>query len=131
MLISTDTNEQLIAGRLPDGYLLENGIFRFPAGYWESYFVNGKEYNVEGNRSLEEQKELIGKDLLQEGFTKEDTEEFIAKIETKEGRPMLLTLETSNTWLRYHPEFEQEALHLIEEIQSEVRAELGREMKRG
>jgi hypothetical protein len=123
IIIQTDKNDQKIAGRLPSEYLLENGLFRFPAGYWESYFVNGREYNVEGNRSLKEQQELITKDLSEEGFTKEEIEEFILEIETREGRPMLLTLETSNKWLRYHPEFEKEALRLLGKIKNEIQGE--------
>jgi hypothetical protein len=134
MLISIDANEPLVAGHLPEDYLLDNGVFRFPAGYWESYFVNGKEYNAEGNRSLEEQKELIAKDLTEEGFTNAEIKEFITEIETREGRPMVLTPEASNKWLSYHPEFEKEALRLLgeikNEIQSETKSEFGRQMKK-
>lgn len=134
ILISIDANERLVAGHLPDDYLLDNGMFRFPAGYWESYFVNGKEYNAEGDRTIEEQKELIAKDLSEEGFSKEEVEEFITEIETREGRPMLLTPDASNKWLKYHREFEQEALRLLVEIknetQSEARTKFGREMKK-
>lgn len=116
IIIQTDEDDRKIASRLPSEYLFENGLFRFPAGYWESYFVNGKEYNVEGNRTLKEQQNLIAKDLSEEGFAKEEIEEFISGIETHEERPMLLTPETSNKWLRYHPEFEKEALRLLGEI---------------
>jgi hypothetical protein len=134
ILVSIDVNERLVANRLPEEYWLDNGTFRFPAGYLASYFVNGKEYNADGNRTLEEQRELIAKDLEEEGFDREEAEEFIAKIETREGRQMLLTLEASNKWLKYHPEFEKEALRLLceikSELQSEKKTEFGREMKR-
>ncbi len=70
IVISVDANEYLIDKRLPEGYILSNGLFRFPAGYWENYFVNGKMYNPEGDRSLDEQRELIARDLSEEGFTK-------------------------------------------------------------
>jgi len=131
MLVSIDVNEPLVANRLPEGYLLDNGKFRFPAGYWESYFVNGKEYNVDGNRTLDEQRDLIAKDLLEEGFSKEEVEEFIAGIETREGRPMLLTPEASDKWLKYHPEFETVALRLLGEIKKEIQSETGMEIRGG
>lgn len=111
--------------------MLDNGKFRFPAGYWESYFVNGKEYNAEGNRTPDDQRELITKDLTEEGFSQEEAEEFTAEIETKEGRPMLLTSEASNKWLRYHPEFETEALRLLGEIKKGIQSETTREIKGG
>lgn len=127
--ISLDISESLVASRLPEGYLLENGIFRFPAGYWESYFVDGKEYNVEGNRTIEEQRDLIANDLAKEGFTREEIDEFIAGIETREERPMILTLEASSKWLKYHPEFEAEALSLLVEIKKEVQGETSKEIR--
>jgi hypothetical protein len=111
--------------------LLDNGKFRFPAGYWESYFVNGKEYNTEGNRTIEEQQELIAKDLADEGFTQEEINEFMAEIETKEGRPMLLTPEASNKWLKYHPELETEVLRLLGEIKNKIKSETRTELRRG
>jgi len=129
MLVSIDANERQVSGHLPNEYSLDNGQFRFPAGYWESYFVNGKEYNTEGNRSLEKQKEFIAKDLTEEGFTNEEIEEFITEIETREGRIMLLTSEASNKWLRYHPELEKEALCLLGEIKNELQNETKREFK--
>ena len=131
MLVSIDANERQVSTRLPDDFLLDNGKFRFPAGFWESYFVNGKEYNTEGDRTLDEQKELIAKDLTEEGFTSEEIEEFVTEIETREGWPMLLTPESSNKWLRYHPEFEQEALRLLGEIKNEIQGETKRENRGG
>jgi len=131
ILISLDVNEPLVADRLPEGYLLDNGKFRFPAGYWESYCANGKEYNAEGNRTLDEQRELIAKDLSEEGFSTEEAEKFMVEIETREGRPMLLTPESSNKWLKYHPEFETEALCLLGEIKNELQSELKTELGRG
>jgi len=134
ILVSTNSSERQIADRLPDEYLFENGQFRFPAGYWESYFVNGKEYNAEGNRSLEEQKELITKDLSADGFTSKEVDEFVAGIEIKEGRPVLLTFEASNKWLRCHPEIEKEALRFLDKIKSKIQSEteikVGRGMKK-
>ena len=42
---------------LPTGYLYDgDGKFRFPAGYQESYVVDGKDYNFDSEKSLEEQK---------------------------------------------------------------------------
>lgn len=131
IMISLDTSETLAASRLPEGYFLDNGIFRFPAGYWESYFVNGKEYNADGNRTTAEQQELITKDLTEEGFGPKEIEEFIAEIETKEGLQMSLTPDASNSWLKYHPEFETEALHLLSEIKKEVQNEAGRDFRGG
>lgn len=130
ILVSIDADERLVSSRLPEGYLLDNGTFRFPAGYWESYFVNGKEYNVEGDRTSEEQRERIAKDLSEEGFGQEEIREFIEEIETREDRPMLLSLDASNKWLGYHPEFEREALRLLREIKNEASKELVRGMKK-
>jgi len=129
IMIATNANEYLIDKHLPEGYLLNNGVFRFPAGYWESYFVNGKEYNAEGNRSLDEQHELIVKDLTNEGFDQEEIQELMEEIETQEGRQMLLTLDASNKWLRYHPEFEKNALHLLGEVKNEVQSETKNEIR--
>ena len=130
-LISINLSEPLVASRLPEEYLLDNGRFRFPAGYWESYFVNGKEYNVEGNRTVEEQRELIAKDLAGEDFSQDEIDEFITDIETEEGRPMLLTPEASNKWLKYHPEYEREAFQLLKEIINELRSEIKTEPGHG
>lgn len=134
MLITLDVNERTVDGRLPDGYSLDDGIFRFPAGYWESYFVNGKEYNIDGDRTREKQEELITKDLTEKGFSKKEIDEYIAEIGTEEGESMSLASDASNKWLQFHPEFRQEALRLIgeikKEIQSEVKTELGRNIKR-
>ena len=68
MMIAIDKDERGVAERLPEFFLLANGVYRFSAGVWESYFVNGKEYNVDGNRSLAEQRQLILQDLSAEGF---------------------------------------------------------------
>ncbi len=93
--------------------------------------MNGKEYNTEGNRTLDEQRELIAKDLSEENFSTKEVEEYIAEIETREGRPMLLTPEASNNWLKYHPEFETEALRLLGEIKNEIQGETRREIRGG
>ncbi len=131
MLLAFDVNERSAANRLSEGYVLDNGLFRFPAGYSESYFVNGKEYNAEGNRSLDEQKALIAGDMMKEGFSENEVAEFIKGIEIVEGRPMLLTADGSNRWLKYHPEFEKEALGLLGEIRKEVLNEINTEVGRG
>ena len=131
MLLAFDVNERSAANRLSEGYVLDNGLFRFPAGYSESYFVNGKEYNAEGNRSLDEQKALIAGDMMKEGFSENEVAEFIKGIEIVEGRPMLLTADGSNRWLKYHPEFEKEALGLLGEIRKEVLNEVNTEVGRG
>lgn len=131
IIISLDTHEYSVARRLPDGYTFDNGAFQFPAGYWESYTVAGRDYNVEGNLTLEEQQSKIIKDLMEEGFTQEEAREFIFQIDTREGRPMYLTPEASNRWLRYHPEFETEALQVISDIVRGLQHETGREIRGG
>ncbi len=51
------------------------------------------------------------------------------EIETEEGRPMRLTPEASNKWLRHHPEYEKEALGLIGEIKNEIQSETKKEFR--
>lgn len=123
ILIALDGNERSIAGKLPENYLFDNGVVQFPAGFWESYFVNGKEYNVDGDRTLEEQRELIIQDLAQEGFNKEEAKEFINAIETEEKSLLRLDFTNSNRWLHYHPEFEHEAMKKLKEAAVEVKKE--------
>ncbi|MFH1142613.1 MAG: hypothetical protein ABIH67_00240 [Candidatus Uhrbacteria bacterium] len=131
ILASIDANEHLVSKQMPEGYWFSNGTFRFPAGVWESYFINGKEYNAEGNRTLEEQKELMAIDLAEEEFNQEEVAEFIAEIEVREGQRKLLTPEASNKWLKHHPEFERDALRLLDRIKNEVQSEMTREPGRG
>ncbi len=131
IIISVGANKCLIEKHLPENYLLDNGVFRFPAGHWENYFVDGKMYNAEGNHSLEEQKKLISKDLIEKGFTNKEIEKIIQKIEIEEGCPMLLTPEASNKWLRYHPKFEKEAIHILGKIKNEIQNETKTEVRYG
>lgn len=116
--------EDMVARKLPEPYLFDGGHFRFPAGLWESYIVNGKEYNVDGNRTLEEQKELIIHDLLQEGFTQEEASEFIDTIEVKESGDMRLSFDASYKWLKQHPEFEREAMKKLKEAEVKKESEM-------
>jgi len=115
ILVSLFPNEKVIAAKLPNDYVLENGKLLFFAGYWETYFVDGKEYNPDGDRTVEEQRLLIRADLQQAGMTDSESDEFINGLEVVEGRPRLLTFESSNKWLKYHPGFEHEALKVLEE----------------
>lgn len=123
MLTNCSGNNRAVASRLPVDYIFENGKFNFPAGFWESYFVNGKEYNVDGNRSLEQQKELIIQDLAGEGFDSEEAKEFINALEIKEGSRKLLNYEWSMIWLELHPEFEREAIKKLKEAEAEFKKE--------
>ena len=132
ILANSSGNNRAVAGRLPEDYIFEDGKFNFPAGFWESYFVNGKEYNVDGNRSLEQQKELIIQDLAEEGFKQEEAEEFINALETQEGNRMLLNFDASYKWLKLYPEFKNEAITKLHEAEAEVKKEGERESsKRG
>lgn len=129
-IVAIDIQEKAIANKLPEDYTLAGGVLRFPAGYWETYFVDGKEYNYDGTRSLEEQKKLIAKDLLEEGFDEKDIDHFIDQIPVKEGYPMLLEMEASLRWLRQHPEYEQKAFDALSEARRAVKGELGSELKK-
>jgi len=118
-----EENEHLIAQRLADGYLYEGGVFTFPAGFHESYIINNKDYNYDGKYSLEEQKELVLRDLNQVGFEPKDAEELIEGIETNEGLTRFLSFDASREWLKLHPEFERDALQKLNEARAEVQAE--------
>ncbi len=120
----------MIGERLPKEYLYENGLYRFPAGVWESYFVNGKEYNYDGGRSLEEQKTLIAQDLAHEGFEAQEIEEYIGIMEVKEGSSMMLGFDESLQWLKRHPEFREQALKVLNEAKSEIASERQSQMGR-
>lgn len=114
--------EQRISGLLPRNWYLENGFLRFPAGYEESYFVNGVEYNVDGSRNTDEQRESIRETLIREGFEPEEADDFIAKIPERESPKKILSLDESYRWLEQHPECEQSAREAV----SRTRAELER-----
>lgn len=120
----------MIARRLPAEHIYDNGLYRFPAGVWESYFVNGKEYNYDGDRSLEEQKRLIAQDLALEGFQPEEIEEYISLIETKEGLPMVMNFEASLQWLKRHPEFKEQAMQILNEAKNKIASERESERNR-
>lgn len=123
MLVSSAEHEYAVARKLPQDYIYEDWKFYFPAGFWESYFVNDKEYNIDGNRSLEEQKELIIQDLAKEGFKQAEAEEFINALETHEGSNMLLNFDESYRWLKRHPEFKNEAMQKLHEAEALVKKE--------
>lgn len=121
--LTPEKNGNSIAAKLPEGYFYENGAFRFPAGVWTSYFVNGKEYNVDGSRSIEEQKELIIEDLKADGFSRDEALEFIGNIETTNTKKIILDNIGSDKWLKIHPESEIEALQKLDEARAEARKE--------
>lgn len=133
-LANSSENELVVASRLPEDYIFEDGKFYFPAGFWEGYIVNGKDYNVDGNRSLEEQRVLIIQDLAEEGFNSEEANEFIGALETQEWRKMLLSFDESYKWLKVHPEFKNTAMQKLHEaeawVKKERESESGRRGKR-
>jgi hypothetical protein len=129
IVVSTDAQENVLAAHLPEGYLLAGGLFRFPAGYWESYFVDGKEYNYDGTRPLDEQRLLIARDLSEEGFEEKDITYFIDNIPVREGNLMLLEVEASSKWLRLHPDYKLAAEDVLSEVRKSVRTEPARELK--
>ncbi|MFH0779483.1 MAG: hypothetical protein V1928_01355 [Parcubacteria group bacterium] len=128
--LTPEANGNSIAAKLPEGYVYENGAFRFPAGVWTSYFVNGKEYNVDGGRSIEEQKESIVEDLQADGFSREEALEFIDNIEITNTNSKRLNNAESDKWLKTHPEFEVEAIKKLDEARVEARKELQKETGR-
>ena len=127
-------NEHTIRHQLPSEYLYENGILSFPAGFLESYIIDGKDYNYDENYSLDEQKELVLKDLVKEGYKLEEAEELIDKIEIKEGNANLLNFDKSLAWLELHPKFRRDALQLLNEArinaQTENQSEPARKIKK-
>jgi hypothetical protein len=122
-----EEDERKIAERLPKEYFFDDGIFRFPAGLWESYFIDGKDYNPDGDTSLESQKESIVADLVKEGFGIDEANEFIQKIQVKEGTPMRLEYDASLRWLKHHKEFQETATKKLKEVVQELRKESGSE----
>ncbi|OGH91773.1 MAG: hypothetical protein A2534_04585 [Candidatus Magasanikbacteria bacterium RIFOXYD2_FULL_39_9] len=123
--IKKDENEYLIAHNLPEGFTLENGVLRFSAGSQESYLVNGKEYNVYGNVSVDAQKELIIKDLSEEGFTEKEAREFVEQLPVREwAAESRLDHNKSNEWLDKHPKFKQEALEVLKNAKIEAEKQI-------
>ncbi len=113
-----------IARKLPDNYLLtSSGHFYFPAGVRESYVINGKEYNFDGKNTLEEQKNLIMQDLEKAGFNQEESKDFIDTIEVDEREERRLSFDESGRWLKLHPEFENEAMKKLKEMELEIKKE--------
>lgn len=132
-ILVSDRDDHLngvINERLPEGYIRSGRTFQFPAGYQESYLINGKDYNFQGDRSVEEQRALIETDLLTEGFSKAETDEFLQEIETEISTvPTYLSLDTSRKWLQANPHFAQDALQLLGEIKNEIQHESRSEIK--
>ena len=125
-----DANEYAIQQRLPKGYILEGRLFVFPAGYWESYRINGKDYNGCGDRPLAEQRELAVKDLEQAGFSTQEANEYITGLVIKEGVPHHLSYEASIKWLQAHPEAETEARRVLNEAKNQLQTEINSTPKR-
>ena len=130
IFLTFDEHAQRIAQRLPEGYVYDHGLYRFPAGFLESYVVNAKEYNVDGSRSLEEQRALIAQDLEREGFSRDEIEDLIGEMEIKEGRPLMLDYTASKPWLKRHPEFRDQAMQVLVEVKKEVLSEVQSERNR-
>ncbi|KKR07438.1 MAG: hypothetical protein UT32_C0011G0006 [Parcubacteria group bacterium GW2011_GWC2_39_14] len=124
IILSMNVNSFDISSKLPKGFFYDDGQFSFPAGFWESYRVNGKEYNVDGNRTVDQQKELILADLLTAGFSQNEANDFITALEVKEAQTMHLTFDASNKWLRNHLEQEESAMRILNEAKNEVQNEL-------
>jgi len=132
-IIVSGTDDHLdayINKHLPEGFIRSGRVFQFPASYQESYSINGKDYNFQGNRSLEEQRTMIESDLAEEGFIRDEIQEFLQEIEIETSKmPTYLSLESSKQWLQDHPEFKQEALRLLGEIKNEIRNEATKEIR--
>lgn len=127
-----DHLDEYINERLPEGFIQSGRTFQFPAGYQESYLINGKDYNFQGDRSLGEQRVMVESDLAKEGFTRDEIQAFLQEIEIKTSKmPTYLSLESSKQWLQDHPEFKQEALRLLGEIKNEIRNDATREIRGG
>lgn len=121
--------EYAVSKRLPENYTLEGGRFSFPAGNWDSYIIQGKEYNMDGNLSLEEQRELIKKDFAVNGFSEQEASDFISQLKTKESVGSRLNWDASRKWLEHNSEFQHEALRILSKTRSEVETEVKSEIK--
>ena len=122
--------DDLINERLPEHHIRSGKIFQFPAGYLKSYRINNKDYNFRGDRSLEEQKELIETDLMAESFTEDEIQEFLQEIEIETSEmPAYLSLDDSRKWLKEHPKYEQEALRLLDEVKRGLHNERSGEIR--
>jgi len=96
----------------------------------ESYRINNKDYNFNGDRSLEEQKKLIETDLIAEGFAVDEIQEFLRDIEIETSEmPICFSLDASRKWLREHPKYEQEALRMLDKIKKELNSESSGEIR--
>ncbi|MFA5069983.1 MAG: hypothetical protein WC528_01765 [Patescibacteria group bacterium] len=123
IIMNVDVSDWALKDKLPEGYICGGGVFSFPAGYRESYIVNGKEYNCEGNLSLEEQRADITHDLTEGGFSLQEAEEYMVNLKTVEWSVSYLNYDASQKWLELHPEFEDEAMKILKEAINELKAE--------
>lgn len=116
----------LIGTKLPSEYSLdEHSIFSFPAGEENEYVVfDGLMYDFDKYESLENIKEVIGEKLKEGEFKESEIKELLDSIKPRSGMTKYLDLEQSGQWLKLHPQYQEEAMKVLEVAISEAEQEI-------
>lgn len=122
-------HEYAINHALPDGYMLEQGFYSFPAEAKENYIVfDGTLYDVERYGSFEEIKNIIQQDLITNGeFTESEAHSLTENIEPRVGLRKYLDITESYEWLEKHPELKTSALKILEGVIERTEAKIEQE----
>jgi hypothetical protein len=117
---TTDIHEHLIHNFLPVDYSFKDGNFTFPVETQETYIVNGKNYNPDGHKTPEKQREELVKDLEDACFETNDIFEIIDGIKRVEREEIYLDRKASKEWIDAHPLLVVEALNELKKYREEV-----------